>query len=263
MAGYFGSETQMHLQQQTDELFNWMYSTPGICHPGRFVGTDDPDHAGWDTIFEILKRDGVFGFRMVPVERIPEVTSRLQERGFRIDFWEIFSAKTGDILVASHPHASNVLPDDLKHIDMPMKADDPVIRRIQEFMANNGIAPFSGSMLVGEFGPAVTVSVADQSGEVVAAAHAYFPHNQYSPYHLSAWGGLVAVAESQRGRKLGSYVNAYMVEAALNQLGAKRIYEQVAETNLPSRKMVESSGLILDPAVKSGIAVREGSRFTR
>ena len=59
---------------------------------------------------------------------------------------------------------------------------------------------FSGSMLVGDVAPATTVAIGDRDGNVVAAAHGYLPHNTYSDYHLHAWGGLVAVADSHRGR---------------------------------------------------------------
>lgn len=48
-------------------------------------------------------------------------------------------------------------------------------------MAANGVMPLSGSMLVGEFGPAVTIAFADAAGEIVAAAHTYFAHNEHSP----------------------------------------------------------------------------------
>jgi RimJ/RimL family protein N-acetyltransferase len=129
-------------------------------------------------------------------------------------------------------------------------------------MASNGIAPFSGSMLVGEFGPATTVIILDGRGEVAAAAHGYFPHNSHSLHNESAWGGLVAVSPDHRGSGLGKYVNAKMVANCISILGARSVHEFVAATNIPSRKMVEASGLRLDPTLTSGIAVAGGERFT-
>jgi hypothetical protein len=119
-------------------------------------------------------------------------------------------------------------------------------------------------MLLGELGPVITIAIGDKTGSVVATAHAYFPHNAHSPFRDAAWGGLVAVAESQRSKKLGRFVNAMMVEGVFTSLGAEMIYELVSSTNLPSRKMVESCGLSFDPSVVCGGAVRKArGRFTR
>ena len=83
-------------------------------------------------------------------------------------------------------------------------------------------------------------------------------------YHRYAWGGLVAVAESQRGKGLGSYVNARMVIAAFRDLDATHVYELVSATNIPSRRMVVSCGLRREPALVCGIATpNDGARFTR
>ena len=78
----------------------------------------------------------------------------------------------------------------------------------------------------------------------MAVAHAYLPHNRFSPYEGYAWGGLVTVVERHRGKGqgLGKYLNALMVAAAFDRLGATHVYEPVSATNQPSRRMVESCG---------------------
>ncbi|MGE3876881.1 MAG: GNAT family N-acetyltransferase [Parvibaculaceae bacterium] len=114
------------------------------------------------------------------------------------------------------------------------------------------------------YGPATTVAIGDEDGDVVAAAHGYLPHNTYSQFHRHAWGGLVAVAESQRGKGLGTYVNARIVVSVFHNLDATHIYELVSAANIPSRRMVASCGLRLEPALVRGVvASNEGGRFTR
>ena len=131
-------------------------------------------------------------------------------------------------------------------------------------MGAAGVVPFSGSLLVGALGPATTVAVGDRNGTVVAAAHGYLPHNAYSAYHRHAWGGLVAVAESQRGKGLGNYVNARMIVSAFRDLDATHVYELVSASNVPSRRMVESCGLRPEPGLVCGLATpNESARFTR
>ncbi|MEJ1157309.1 hypothetical protein [Prosthecomicrobium sp. N25] len=47
----------------------------------------------------------------------------------------------------------------------------------RDIWAEAGVAPFSDSMLAGDFGPAITVAIGDRAGAVVATAHANLPHN--------------------------------------------------------------------------------------
>jgi hypothetical protein len=149
-------------------------------------------------------------------------------------------------------------------LEQPTDPEGKYTADIQALMGASGIVPFSGSLLTGACGPATTVAIGDQDGNVVAVAHGYLPHNAHGPYHHYAWGGLVAVAESQRGKGLGNFVNALIVVSVFQNLGATHIYELVSATNVPSRKMVASSGLHLEPKLICGVvAPVEGARFTR
>jgi hypothetical protein len=263
MAGYFGTDIQMRLQQRSDESADWTRTTPGACHIARMLGADDLDRLGSDTILEILKEDGAFGFRMIPAERAEALAESLGKRGYRVDFWDVFMAERAEALTAADAILDRPLPDGLEPLDLDVPAESPAVRRVQEFVAAQGIAPFSASMLVGEIAPATTVALADPTGAIVATAHAYRPHNQFSRFHDAAWGGLVAVAVTERGKKLGSSVNAMMVRAAFDRLGAERIYELASATNLPSRRMIESCGLRLEPSLKCGNATALKEKFTR
>jgi RimJ/RimL family protein N-acetyltransferase len=118
-------------------------------------------------------------------------------------------------------------------------------------------------MLLGRYGPARTLAIVDADGSVAASACTYLPHNAMSVHAHKAWGGLVAVDPSRRGRKLGVMINAAMVKAAFDELAADSIYELVSSSNLPSRRMVEACSLRHDPAVVSGVATAvEGTRYT-
>lgn len=262
MPGYFGTDVQAALQRRTDDHAEWLFSTPGFCHPGRFFATDALELVDWDMIFEILDRDGVFGFRLLPVAHEAEVVRRLGERSCRIDFWEILVATAADAQAAAGRIVADGLPDGLHYAALPEDAEAGGVAAVQAFLAENGIVPFSGSMLIGEFRPAVTLAVADDRNRIVAVAHAYRPHNDHGGFGGWAWGGLVAVAPDHRGGGLGRFVNARMIEVGIDRLDASHVYEQVAATNVPSRRMVEASGLRLDPRWRSGIAVRDGGRFT-
>lgn len=263
MLQYYGSAEQIRLQQRAHESIGWMGSTPGACNPGRFLGTDNPSLLGWDFIFKTLGQDGAFGFRLVPAEECADIKSRLAENGYRIDFWDVFVAGAEQIEDACRELADEALPEGLHQMDEGDFRKPEIIRSIQSFMHHNGIAPFHGAMLSGETGPCELIVFADAGNNIAATAYGYFPHNRFSPHALNAWGGLVAVDEAQRGRRLGIRVNALMALSCVRKHGAVRVHELVSQTNETSRRMVQRCGLALDPAVKCGIATRGEGRFTR
>lgn len=260
---YFGTETQITLQRRAEELHDWLYDTPGCCHPGRFCGTDDQNLLGWPTIEEILRRDKVFGFRLRPATERQAISDRLEALGCQLHTWNVLFADASDALRASRAHCEESLPDDLsEHVLSPTDSDQHV-QAIQEFMAHNAIAPFSARMLRGDLGPAATPYIRDSAGRVVACAHAYLPHSRHSVYKDAAWVGLVAVADEQRGRRLGTRINASAICLAVQALGATAIYELVASDNEASRRMVESCGPRLRPDLICGVGSAEQHRFTR
>lgn len=264
MVGYFGTEIQQHLQAQTEASADFINATPGACQNGRMMGCDDPDRLGWKMIDAFLSRDRACGFRLIPSEKVDEIRSRLSERDCRFDTWNVFLADRVTALAASEAILSRPLPDGLAELEQPDDPEGEPMKHLQALMAAAGIVPFSGSLLLGACGPATTVAIGDEKGTVVAAAHGYLPHNVYSCYHRYAWGGLVAVAEEQRGKGLGSYINARIIVSVFRDLGATHIYELVSATNIPSRRMVETCGLRPEPALVCGAATPNGSaRYTR
>jgi hypothetical protein len=264
MSGYFGTEVQQRLQAQAEASADFIIATPGACQTGRTMGCDDPDRLGWKRIIEFLDRDGICGFRLIPINKVAGLRSRLTERGYRFDTWDVFVADRATTLTASEAILSRGLPDGLVELEKPNDPEGEYTGRIQAVMSAAGVVPFSGSMLTGVIGSATTVAVGDRYGNVVATAHGYLPHNAYSDYHRYAWGGLVAVADSQRGKGLGNYINARMIVSVFRDLGATHIYELVSVTNIPSRRMVRSCGLRHEPALVCGIAMpNDGVLFTR
>ncbi len=177
--------------------------------------------------------------------------------------WNVFLANAREALPPSRVFVEHALPSDLdEHVLAPGDSNERA-SEIQKFMADNSIAPFSSRMLMGDLGPAATPYIRDSGGRIVACAHAYFPHNRHSAHKNTAWVGLVAVAEQQRGRRLGSRINARAICLAIQTLGAKAVYELVAPDNDPSRRMVESCGLRLRSDLFCGIATIGKNRFTK
>jgi hypothetical protein len=264
MSGYFGTEIQKRLQAQAESSTDFISTTPGACQTGRTMGCDDLDLLGWERITKFLDRDDICGFRLIPVSRIEGLKSDLSERGYRFDTWDVFLAERATALAASTAILARGLPDGLVELERPTDPESDYMKRIQALMGGAGVVPFSGSMLAGTLAPATTVAVGDREGNVVAVAHGYLPHNSFSDHRQHAWGGLVAVTESQRNKGLGNYINARMIVSVFRDLGAAHVYELVSAKNVPSRRMVEACGLRHEPGLVCGIAIpNDGALFTR
>jgi GNAT superfamily N-acetyltransferase len=263
MAGYCGNERQRALQARTEIMSPYMKETPGACNTGRFIGVDDPDLLGWNNIFGFIETDGLVGFRLVDDEAVGAIEARLSGQGYRIDFWDVFSASREDAAQATQAVLDEGCPDGYREMPNLESAEHPRTIAFQKFLVAAGIAPFSGSMLTGTFGSTVNVGLLDNESNLAATAHGYLPHNAHSRFRDWAWGGLVAVAPTHRGLGLGVYVNALLVSRILRDLGVTHVYELVAADNPASRQMVKRSGLAHNPALRCGIAARGGERFTR
>lgn len=264
MSGYFGTERQRALQERTHAFRDWMAETPGIYNAGRFIGTDDPDQVAWADLEAILDRDDILGFRMVTADQASRFFPGLEAKGYRIDTWNIFTAPVVDIASRIADILASGLPDGL-HIAPPLPGPEASdTRLLQQFLADNGMAPLSGTMLASAPPVAKTIVLADAGGAIAACGHAYFPHNRHSPFSRHAWIGLIAVAQAQRGKGLGRLVNAMLLDAAARELQAGHVYELVGASNTASRRMVESCGLGLASDLVCGVATpaRE-DRFTR
>lgn len=264
MAGFFGTEEQRALQARAEASVAEIESTPGLCQNGRMLGCDDIDRLGWPTLDDILQRDRFIGFRLIRAGQKSEVEAKLAERGFRLDTWDLYIASWEEALPICEEIVRRTDLGDLVALPMPSQAEDSYTLGVQQLIASAGVLPFSGSFLAGKLGSATTVVVGRDANHPVAAAHGYLPHNAHSPYHRHAWGGLVAVDEAFRGRGLGAYVNARLALDIFGRMGASHMYEMIASTNVPSRKMAVACGLKLDPAFMCGAATLSSrGRFTR
>lgn len=261
MAGYFGTEHQQRLQQVSDTAVPWSKATPGACIAGRFLSTDEAEALGWETIYGALQRDGIFGFRMLKPEAEATVRAKVEQRGYRLDFWDVFIGDAAGAAAVSNVIVAQGMPTGFSEMPPLAGAEDAATKKVQVCMASCGVVPFSGSMLLGDYCPSVLVAIVDDMGEIAATAYGYLGHNEFSPFRRTAWGGLVAVSPKHRGKRLGNLVNAMMISRCFEQLDAEAVYELVSATNLPSRHMVQACGLRLS-GMTCGLGTAGADRFT-
>lgn len=263
MAGYFGTPEQQQLQARAEENAVWVTKTPGACNSGRFIGCDDVDRLGWERIEEIIRRDGAIGFRLLQRKRAPEVAKWMTLSGYRIDFWDPFIGEREEVLRATRDILAQPLPQGMAVGPSPRDPTGSYIEAIQQLMSENGVAPYSGSMLAGRVEPATTATIMSRDDKVVACAFGHKPHNSYSSYHHYGYGGAVVVSPSYRGLGLGRYVNAMIASRVLRDFEASHFYGFVSADNEPSRRMVTSCAMRVCPELAGALAVASDRKFTR
>ncbi|TPM79146.1 GNAT family N-acetyltransferase [Mesorhizobium sp. B2-3-3] len=262
--GLFGSEYQQELQKRTHEMRHWITATPGIYNAGRFMGIDDPDRQPWSAMEAMLERDALLALRMISPRQVAHFFPRLQATGCRVDTWDIFIGEPHEAGRQARAILARNLPAGIAILPQLADAESAETRAVQQFLAASGLAPFSGTMLVARPPLAKTIVLGDESGAIAATGHAYFPHNAHSLFCEHAWIGLLAVAESWRGKGLGRLLNSMLVDCAFAELGARFVYEMVSPSNDKSRRMIEGSGLRLAPDLRCGVATPANTaRFTR
>ena len=247
------------LLDRIDALSGWFATTPGASNGGRVVGTDDPDRLGWDVIERHLREDGVVTFRHVPVSAVDDIAARVAAWGFTLHSWRVFHGAAAAIPTRRRP-----APPQAGHvIAVETRPPDATVSEAMAFLRAHGIRPFTARILAGRSGPSVLATARSAEGALAAVAFGHFCFNAHSLWHGTAWCGLVAVNPAARKAGLGRAVNDAVVDAMIARHGAAAVVEYAAEDNLPSRRMIEGSGLVLRDNVVSCAATAGATRFTR
>ena len=133
------------------------------------------------------------GVRMLSRDRLPELEATLAERGYRMEFWNVFTGAAQRVTAACDRVLAAPPPEGLTPVPEARRADAAFLEALRAMMSENGIVPFSSAMLAGRVGgPSALAALQDRAGRIAACAFAYFPHNRHSPHAHTAWGGLVA-----------------------------------------------------------------------
>jgi len=233
-------ETGDWLLAKVERHLGWVASTPGAAQGGRIMATDDPDRLGWDVIEEHLREDSLFVFRHIAVADLSGIEERLAAWGYGAHLWRVFHGTAAGLPARRRPVA---LPRSYR-IDAASRPSAATVAAASEFLARHGVRPFARSLLSGQAGPSVLVTARNAGGALRGVAFGHFPFNAHSPWHRTAWCGLVAVAETARGSGLGRAVNDAAIDHMIRK-GAGSVVEYAAEDNHASRAMIEGSGLVL------------------
>lgn len=263
MLEHTGKQRITTLPECTDNEIDWLSTTPGACHCGLYLGTDDPQRFGWDKIFEVLSATGIFGFRLIPVLEMHEVALRLEEMGYRLAPRAVYSTGMDTIRAVAAPISADGPPSGVREIPVDSRSADDIIVDANDFLAKNDIVSCPAPMWRGGLGRTEAVVAATPTKPIIAAGLGYFPHNALSAHRDAALVGLVVTDRDSRKSGLGRWINARLAIGLVERHGARSVYATIEGENAVSRRMVEASGLTHDPTLMCGVATRDPSRRGR
>lgn len=242
LSPYYGEPRIQALQRARDEQVAELVDLPGAVVHARTFSSDNPAALGWDYLRRVMSDEGMVTLRGVDEATVEIAEKELSEFSPKLHVWDLYMADARTIQQICGKIVETGLPDDLSRVpDDELTAQK--VREIQSFLADQGISPFSADALLGKLFPARLIALQTSEGQIVSVGFAAMTHNRNSPFHKSAWVGLIAVDPALRGRGLGKYMDALCNLAAITELGAESTMEFVAQDNAPSRAMLESCGL--------------------
>lgn len=260
-APYYGDAQSQALQRRADEGVEPARNMPGVVMHARAFSVDDTDAAGWQVLRERLSQEGMVILRAATLDQIAQAETKLADLTSSQHVWNFHYGDADSVNAASRPIADTALPPGL---ELTRPTTDAELHQAQAFMAQQGIAPFSKPALKGAFLPTVFLALSDaDSKSIVATGLAAMPHNRFSPWHKTAWVGLIAVDPDRRGLGLGKVINAHTALAALDALNANGVMEFVGPTNQASARMVTSCGCPSDPNRQVVLFSQNSDRPTR
>jgi len=257
-AGTYGTPEQVRHQLKSIDMRAEIDATPGLSHSGRLVGTDDPEAIGWDYLERHLKEDGFVGFRCMSPVQAEAVRVWGATRG-SIHEWTVMLGEAETLRSSAKSTMQRELPEGYRDVSAREMANDARLTEMQALISAAGIAPVARASLRGDVFPSVCLGVSGPDGSLVAVSSAAIHANRFSPWHDTAWIGLVAVSPECRGLGLGARASAAAALAAVEKLGAARAIAFVADDNASSRAMLLRIGM--QPSPLRTIVV--GRRFTR
>lgn len=239
---YYGTPKIQALQKARDEQVADLIDMPGAVIHARTFSSDDPTALGWSYLRNVMSDEGFVTLRGVDQVTIEMAKKELSEFDPNLHVWDLFMADAQTVRDVCGTIVDAGLPEGLLRVAESELTPEKV-REVQAFLTDQGVSPFSADALRGKLFQAQLIAFQNIDGRIVAAGFAAMTHNRHSPFHKSAWVGLIAIDPTLRGLGLGNYMDALCNLAAVVELGATSTMEFVAQDNVPSRAMLERCGL--------------------
>lgn len=247
-----------------DRLFrdkDWINGTAGVANAGIVLAIVEPESIGWPKISSLLEEYGFIAFSAADKRTVfDQIRAKLGDEG-DLPYWDSFTATVSDVLptcegiVGASGEAYFLQSDRIPNTDT-----------IQEVIGLNrdvGVSPLPEWYMRGEGPPSITSWVRSTDGRMIACANGSMRYHANSRLAGTYYVGAVSVAQSERGKGLGSLVTALLIRDGVRAFNPTAITGVAQPANAPSRAMLMRCGLVHDPSRATVIFNHSGAFHTR
>ena len=240
---FFGSESQVNLQQRYYRLWQYLKVHPRLSFGGRAICIDDPELDEVENLAGLTKELGFLPLAFTRAAIVDELRSALEGHGLKVGLWqhlvsnEETESRCGSVVTSIH------LPAGYRIDRISAKSSPEQIHSFQKLMQSCGVNALPGYILRGQEIPAVAEMVINPQDEVVAVGAGLFRHNPEGAYGKAAHVGFLATEPSQRGNGFGRLLLARIILACYQESGAEFVYTGVRADNAPSQRVCRKCGL--------------------
>jgi GNAT superfamily N-acetyltransferase len=175
---------------------------------------------------------------------------------------------TSSFLIYASSNAAFIRCDTLLADDLPSRLDlrrqridavsaDELVAQVQQLQIRCGLPALPGYFLRGRTQRNLTMALFDPAGTAVGMAIAMDESAAGPAYAGWYFPASVAVADGWKGKGLGRWLNAAVIDLARREGGAVHLQEAVSPANTTSRRMIESCGLTLEDGISAIVALAE------
>jgi GNAT superfamily N-acetyltransferase len=148
---------------------------------------------------------------------------------------------------------------ELRQCRIDLNSSGDLIAKAQQLLEACGLPALPGYFLRGRTQPNLTLALLDPADAVVGMAIAMDDTSAGPAYTGWYFPASVAVAASWKGKGLGRWLNAAVIDLARREGGAVHVRESVSPTNTVSRRMIEGCGLALCENIVAVLASAEAT----
>ena len=253
---FFGSDTQKRMERVAHDLWPLMKDDPAYGTEGRMIGIDAPSENQIDKVAALTRIQGASVNHYVPKAQEDRLAARYVADGLASDRWDQFMGGPACLDAATALLDRFTLPSGYTLHRLSRDTPAHILDGLETTAAACGVLPPMSPILFGTLRPAAYVCLEAPDGGVAACAGSVMRNHPDSRFGKTAWWGMLATREQDRGHGLSLYLGALAARHMHDRHGVIEFYTGVRSDNAASRHVCEKLGVhdstyacvaILDP----------------
>ena len=240
---FFGSESQVNLQQRLYRLWQYLRAHPRLSFAGRGIAIEDPALDEVEKLAGLTMELGFLAMAFTRAAIVDELRSALEEHGLMVGLWQHLVSNEKTESRCRSVVTSLQLPPGYRIDRISADTSPEQLRSFQELMQSCGVNALPGYILRGHEIPTVAEMLINPQDEVVAVGAGLFRHNPQGAYGKAAHVGFLATEPSQRGKGFGRLLLARIILACYQEYAAELVHSGVRADNVPSQRVCRKCGL--------------------